>query len=72
MSSKTATYISLIFILILGSACFHAANHLSADSGEISNSYFPKLISYILFGLIIISFVTTYLKKEDQKLAYQT
>lgn len=70
MSSRKATYVSLVLLLLLGGVYLNAANNLSVsiDAGAINQSYFPKLLFYLLFILIIISLVTTFFKKEDEKI----
>lgn len=69
MSAKNGTYISLGFLLILGILYGYSAMKLPdlANQNTISDSYFPMLLSISLVVLCLISFIKTFLQKNDKK-----
>lgn len=68
MSTKKATYTSLILITLLAIGYLVEANKLSAanNSSTIGPSYFPTLLSILLIISCVVSWIQT-MNKDDKK-----
>lgn len=65
MGYKKATYVSLLFFIVIGALFFISSRALpQSSSGQIGPAYFPSIVSILLIFCCILSFFATMKKNE--------